>query len=377
MRISTNSFFEASSSRLTELQSKISATSDQISSGRRMLNPSDDPVAAAQIIGVQQSQSINTQFSKNITSIQNNLGVVDTTLADIVNNLQGIHDQVISAGNGTLADGDKAAIALNLQGFYDQLLSLSNSTDTSGNYIFGGQKTDTAPFVKNAAQVNIATVNGQLGAYQVSAGGSFTVPASNATWLDATGAPLAAGSVLLAGETFYSAGTGVPATYANAPAGAAILETEAIEYKGGTTQSKIQVNNSRQMAASVLGSDMFSNGDVFNKLQAAITALKMPNSTNPISLQISAVSDLSSSFTTTFAAVSIAQSSVGTRLTSLDGLIAANGNLGLQLTKTLSGLQDTDYNQAVSDLTRQQFILQAAQKTFAQIGKSSLFDFIA
>lgn len=377
MRISTNSFFESSSSRITELQSQISATSDQIASGKRLLDPSSDPVAAAQIIGVQQSQGINIQFSKNITSIQNNLGIVDTTLSDIVNNLQGIHDQIISAGNGILADGDKAAIALNLQGYYDQLLSLSNYTDTSGNYIFGGQKTDAAPFVKHATQASIATDIGRLGAYQVSVGGKFIVPDSNTTWLDATGTPLATGSVLLAGETFYSAATGSPATYANAPSGSATLKTETIEYNGGDTQNQIQINTSQHIKASVLGSDMFSNGDIFNKLQAAITALNMPSTTNPNSVQSSALSDLSSSFTTTFAAVSIAQSSVGTRLNSLDSIKSANESINLQLTQTLSGLQDTDYNKAVSDLTRQQFILQAAQKTFAQIGRSSLFDFIA
>jgi len=383
MRISTNSFFENSSSRLTELQSQISATSDQISSGKRLLDPSSDPVAAAQIIGVQQSQGINTQLSKNITSIQNNLGLVDTTLSDIVNNLQGIHDQIISAGSGILGDSDKVAIASNLQGLYDQLVSLSNSTDTSGNYLFSGQKTNTAPFVKSENQVSI-TINNeldpntapvQLGKYQVIVGKSFTVPTPNTTWIDAIGTPLTAGVVLPAGQVFYSAGT--PTTFAAAPIDATIVTTGLFEYKGSTTQSQIQVNNSQHIMASVLGSDMFSGGDIFNKIQAAITALNMPSTTNPTSIQTSALSDLSSTFTTTFAAVSTAQSSVGIRLNSLDSIKSANDSINLQLTKTLSGLQDTDYNQAVSDLTRQQFILQASQKSFAQIGKSSLFDFIA
>ena len=521
MRISTNSFFESSSSRLTELQSQISATSDQISSGKRLLNPSDDPVAAAKIIGVQQSQSINTQFNKNITSIQNNLGTVDITLSDIVSNLQDLHDQIISAGSASIANGntsislnlgsDKIAISLNLQGLYDQLLSLANSTDASGNYLFAGQKTNAAPFIKNSDQASISTtfvqksklvsekllgeykvsvggtftvptttaattINGvttpgsqstwldatgtpltagsvlsagqifyrvgtpavvasapgvtpivpaapanfaappsgaeqsltntQLGKYQVSFGGSFTVPtttaattingvttpSSQSTWLDATGTPLTAGSVLSAGQIFYSVGTpaaaasapgitpvvlATTATFAAAPTGSDIVTKGFFEYKGSTTQNQIQVNTSQQMSASVLGSDMFSGGDIFNKLQAAITALNMPSDANATSLQVSALSDLSNSYTTTFAAVSNAQSSVGTRLNRLDSIKSANDSINLQLTQTLSGLQDTDYNKAVSDLVRQQFILQAAQKTFAQIGKSSLFDFLA
>jgi flagellar hook-associated protein 3 FlgL len=497
MRISTNSFFESSSSRLTELQSQISANSDQITSGKRLLNPSDDPVAAAKIIGVQQSQSINTQFNKNITSIQNNLGTVDITLSDIVSNLQNMHDQIISAGSASIANGntsislnlasDKIAISLNLQGLYDQLLSLANSTDASGNYLFAGQKTNTAPFIKNADQASISTTfvqksmllgNQLLGEYKVSAGGSFTVPATTAEtttdegttpgsqniWLDATSAPLRAGAVLSAGQIFYSVGTpgstpsapttfvapptgaeqsltnkqlgkyqvsfggsfivptttaatittpgsqsswldetgtplkagselsagqvfyrvgtpgstpSAPTTFVAPPTGTAIVTKGFFEYKGNTTENQIQVNTSQHMSASVLGSDMFSGGDIFNKLQAAITALNMPSDANATSLQVSALSDLSNSYTTTFAAVSNAQSSVGTRLNRLDSIKSANDNINLQLTQTLSGLQDTDYNKAVSDLVRQQFILQAAQKTFAQISKSSLFDFIA
>ncbi|MFI3222445.1 MAG: flagellar hook-associated protein FlgL [Methylococcaceae bacterium] len=303
MRISTNSFFENSSNRLTELQSQISATAEQISSGRRSLNPSDDPVAAAQIIGVNQSYGINTQLGKNITSIQNNLGLIDTTLAGIVTNLQGIHEQIISAGNSTHAASDKAGLALNFQGYYDQLMSFANSTDSSGNYLFAGQKTDTAPF------------NSDL-----------------------------------------------PVTY-----------------QGGTIQSQIQVNSSRQMPASVLGSELFSNGEIFNALQSAITALSTPSTDSgpQSSTQVSALSDLNSLYNKVFSAVSDAQSSIGARLTSLDALELTNDNMNLQLKQSLSILQDTDYNKAASDLVRQQFILQAAQKTFGQIGKSSLFDYIS
>ena len=403
MRISTNSFFENSSSRLTELQSQISASSDQITSGRKFINPSDDPVAAAKIIGVQQSQSINTQLGKNITTVQNNLGLVETILSSMVDNLLGIHDQILSAGSASIANGnqpsislnltsDKVAISSNLQALYDQLLSLANSTDASGNYLFAGQKPNTAAFVKNADQESIVTSDGLLGKYQVSNGVTFTVTIPNTTLLNASGKLLTEGSILIAGQSFYIAQTpaieastpgdlpvvlATPATFAGAPAGTSIATKDFFEYKGSSSQSQIQVNSSRQMSASILGSDMFSGGDLFNKLQAAITALNMPSDTNPISIQTSALSDLSNSFNTAFSAVSNAQTSVGTRLSSLDNLKSTNNSIDLQFTQTLSGLQDTDYNKAVSDLARQQFILQAAQKTFAQIGKSSLFDFIS
>jgi flagellar hook-associated protein 3 FlgL len=285
-----------------------------------------------------------------------------------------MHEQIISAGNGTYSDSDKAAVSASLQGYYDQLLTLANSTDSAGNYLFSGKKSDTAPFVINSHQVTA----GQLGEYKAS---SFTIPSGNTTWLDVNGSVLAAGSVpeSESGKIFYSASTSTPPTFADAPTGAAKVTISSVTYQGDSEQSQIQVNNSRKMSASVVGSDLFAGGDIFNKLQAAITALNTPTngSASKASTQASVLSDLNSSFNATFAAVSTAQSSVGTRLKSLDDLKTASGNLDLQLAQTLSGLQDVDYNKAVSDLTRQQFILQAAQQTFAKIGKSSLFDYMA
>ena len=57
-------------------------------------------------------------------------------------------------------------------------------------------------------------------------------------------------------------------------------------------------------------------------------------------------------------------------------LESAGEDLGLQFKQTLSGLQDVDYNKAVSDLTQQQISLQAAQKSFLKISELSLFNYI-
>jgi len=48
----------------------------------------------------------------------------------------------------------------------------------------------------------------------------------------------------------------------------------------------------------------------------------------------------------------------------------------LQYAQTLKDLQDLDYNKALSDLSRQQTVLTAAQKSFQQISQLSLFNYI-
>jgi flagellar hook-associated protein 3 FlgL len=146
MRISTNTLFDGASARLTDLQSQLNRTSQQVGSGQKVLTPSDDPVAAARALEVQQSSSINDQYAKNRLNLKNSLGVMDGSLSSIVNTLQSMHEQVVVAGNGTLSDSDRAAIAGVMQGQLDQLLSLANSTDGAGHSLFAGQQSSAAAF---------------------------------------------------------------------------------------------------------------------------------------------------------------------------------------------------------------------------------------
>jgi flagellar hook-associated protein 3 FlgL len=70
------------------------------------------------------------------------------------------------------------------------------------------------------------------------------------------------------------------------------------------------------------------------------------------------------------------RATMGARLNELDALNVTGENLGLEYKATLSKIQDTDYNKAISDLTQQQMVLTAAQKSFSQVSKMSLFDYL-
>lgn len=70
------------------------------------------------------------------------------------------------------------------------------------------------------------------------------------------------------------------------------------------------------------------------------------------------------------------RAAIGSRLAELDSLAATNADLKLQYQQTLSTLVDLDYAKAISDLTRKQVDLQAAQQSFAQISRLTLFDYL-
>ena len=116
MRLSTNTIFAAGLARLSELQSGIVKTQQQISTGRRILTPSDDPVGAANALNLSQGQAINTQFAANRTNTTNALSTEEGVLQGTTSLLQDVKTLVVSAGNGILNDADRGSIATNLQG---------------------------------------------------------------------------------------------------------------------------------------------------------------------------------------------------------------------------------------------------------------------
>jgi len=100
MRISTQTLFETGAAQLGSLQSGLVKTHQQIASGRRILTPSDDPVAAARALEVSQSQSLNTQYGVNRQHAKSALGAVEGTLSSVTALLQDVKTNVIAAGNG-------------------------------------------------------------------------------------------------------------------------------------------------------------------------------------------------------------------------------------------------------------------------------------
>lgn len=150
MRISTQMIFESGGARISEMQSALHKTQQQVASGRRLLSPSDDPVAAARALDMTQSQALNARYGANRTHAINALTEVEGVLASVTELIQDVKVTVNAAGNGVLNDSQRGFMATELSGRFDALLGLANSRDAQGNYIFSGFLSDTPAFVKTA-----------------------------------------------------------------------------------------------------------------------------------------------------------------------------------------------------------------------------------
>jgi len=182
MRISTHTLFESGAARIGELQSGLVKTQQQIATGRRILAPSDDPVAAARALEVTQTQSLNTQYGVNRQHAKSALGAVEGTLTSVTALLQDIKATVIAAGNAALSDTERGFMATELSGRLEEMLGLANTRDAVGNYLFSGFQTTTPAFSKDAI-TGVVSYDGDQGQrlLQVDATRQMSVTAPGST----------------------------------------------------------------------------------------------------------------------------------------------------------------------------------------------------
>lgn len=129
---------------------------EQMSSGKRISKPSDDPVSVLSALRLRTGLVENTQYSRNVDDVNSWLNYTDSALNEVNTILQRIRQLAIYGANDTLPSQSKQAMAKEVQQLKEQLLHLGNSTH-AGKYIFGGTQTTAKPF--NVAGVYVGDNN--------------------------------------------------------------------------------------------------------------------------------------------------------------------------------------------------------------------------
>ncbi len=146
MRIATSTLFNNGSYALQQHQTDQAKLQSQLSSGRKILTPADDPIASARALDISQSLSINKQYATNSTAADSFMRLSESTLNQVTAGIINIQQLAVSAGNPAFTLAEKKTKEAELQGRYQELLALANTTDGQGNYLFSGFKGDTEPF---------------------------------------------------------------------------------------------------------------------------------------------------------------------------------------------------------------------------------------
>jgi flagellar hook-associated protein 3 FlgL len=145
MTISSTTFYSSSLSGILNQQTSISNLNQQIASGNKLLTAADDPVAASQIMSLNDRISLSTQYTANQTSLSQTQSEEGTILDQLRTTLASVQ-QSLTAVNASTGQNAKDSAAATLSGLYQQILDVANSQDTNGNYIFSGLDSSVKPY---------------------------------------------------------------------------------------------------------------------------------------------------------------------------------------------------------------------------------------
>lgn len=317
MRLSTAQIYDQQMRGISTSQASWLKVGEQLSSGKRVVNPSDDPVAAAQAVVLGQAQAQTSQYSTARGFATNNISQEETNLQQVTSVVQQAQTIVVAAANGTLSDDDRASYAQQLTGIRDQLLNLANTTDGNGRYMFAGYQTDKAPFTQDA--------NGDV--------------------------------TYVGGDTPISQKVDSNRTMVT-------------NHTGSQVFTSLTSNPTAEPDGSA------SESNIFTTLNTAIKALNTPleSADQATSDAASAALDktnrgLKNSLNNVLAVRSV----LGTQLTELDNLDSKGDDTKVNQATQMSNLVDVDYTSAISSYTMQQTALQASYKVFTDMSSMSLF----
>lgn len=137
--VSTRGFYDRSTSVMTGLQKQADKAMVQISTGKRLQVPSDDPVAYQRLQVLRRASADEAVYGANVKVAQATLQQADTQLDEISTQLQQVTERALRAANGTMSANDRASIAIELRSILETIVAAANVKDARGLPLFGGQ----------------------------------------------------------------------------------------------------------------------------------------------------------------------------------------------------------------------------------------------
>ena len=401
MRVSTYAFYRSGELSMMQRQRDVLDTQTQISSGKRINTPADDPVGAADAAGMRTALSQFDQFKNNQGRASYLLNLAESTLGTFVDTAQTIKEKLIAAGNGTYSNAERLALATDLKGILGQMVGLANSTDGAGGYLFAGSREATAPFSQSGLAVSfngddtllrLEVSSNRL--QQVKQGGDdlfLKLRPGNGTFTTAAAAGNTGSGVIDPGDVTNPALlTGSSYTIGFSVAGGvtsyqAVRASDSAVVASGTYTAPAGINFDGQhvkISGSPANGDTFQVApagyqSIFDTVAAAVQLLSKGVTTDADKAQLqTALSGLNASTEQVLDHLSLKRAEYGSALSELDGYSKLNDDRQLQYRSRLSTVEDLDLAQATSELSRRQTTFQAAIQSYSAISKLSLFNYL-
>ncbi len=165
MRISSSMASQLGVNAILDQQSKLLKTQLELSTGKRILTPSDDPAGQVRLQDINESINTNNQYQDNIDTVRSRLELEESVMGGITEVLQRAHELAVQGVNATQTAETRKGMAIEARQLLDQMMGLANKQNANGEYIFAGNKVGTKPYsvaatVPPALPANIYTYDG-------------------------------------------------------------------------------------------------------------------------------------------------------------------------------------------------------------------------
>ena len=410
-RVGTANMYDNALRNLGARQTSLTTLQENLTSGKRVVRASDDPVSAAQAERALNRLSRIQTEQRALETQRNAIAQAESSLGDAVSLVQNFRELVVNAGSATLTPNDRATIANQLQGLREQLVEVANRKDTNGIPLLGALGSALAPFLgplSSSPDYVFAGLPGQTSSNGVTIPGTvdgdaafmfdpnrdgvYTASVSaipNARQLTTTPVTPVDKSLITGDNytiTFSAVGPGATtgtstATYTltNTTTGISSPAVTVPDYPTDKPVT-ISVTGIPGLTFDIKGNP--DNGDIvtlqpspsmFSTLDSAINGIRSAPNSNAA---IQAVGQALANMDVGLERLHNIRGFAGELLNRADRITGDQDKRSIQLEGDRSRAEDLDMIKGISDFQNQQVGYEAALKSYAQVQKLSLFNFI-
>jgi flagellar hook-associated protein 3 FlgL len=387
--------------QLDNSYSDLSNVQNELSTGKRLLKPSDNPVDTANDIKLKTQLAEETQYHTNIQDGINFMNVSDTAMQSMETIMQRLRELAVEGSSDTLSASDRTNMQPEVDQLFRQLVSLTN-TQYNGAYVFGGTQNNIEPFpVLSSTAASPADYTGLKMAYFDGSGG-VNIPAQIKNGFDNSSITnILPGSFKLSiGNVNYVEGTDYTVNYVNGtitPLNAALaanMSPGTPNYAAGALKMTFDYVSKGK---DVFGNTVGNNGNVMREIANGVTSPinisgdqltvnsqtgtdmmstmiafeqnLLNNNTQGINTAISQIDNVNQ-------AVSNSQTQNGARINRFTTTLTQNENQNTQTTGLISNLEDADMADAATKFSLMNTVYDAALKSASMTMQHSLADYL-
>ena len=424
IRVSTQHQYNTSIDNMQRSNVTLDKLQQQITSGRRILQPSDDPVAAAQVVKLERELAQYDKYEVAIKVTDRRLTLQESVMGSMRNSLNRINELVIKGSTGTLTNSDRASIAVSMTTEAEFMASLMNTQDGQGEYLFAGSKGNTKPYaqqvdgsfdyqgddgqrsIKVSNELSIPSndsgeylfeaVSSDLVTTVKGAYSTLGLPAlplvSNVTFADQAAQDQFSAATQRLGDLTITVDPTVPTYSITDSFGSPVIDDNgaAITGIGYTVGVKVNLFGKEFDLAAPLPVPPIATGELTNVMHTEAAQKNILDIVQDYAKALE-VPQTSQQSREDFAAATVKMfgqwseaserniesvTRLGTRLSFLEKVKDSNLDFTLFAQTSLSSIQDVDMPEAISKFKLEEVTLEASQAVFGRVASLSLFDSI-